>query len=35
VEFGFLSSKAEVDNMRNYLAPLLTLVPNVVAEPEQ
>lgn len=35
VEFGFLASKAEVDNMRNYLAPLLTLVPNVVAEPEQ
>ncbi|MCY2943599.1 MAG: aldose 1-epimerase family protein [Planctomycetota bacterium] len=35
LDFGFLSTKAEVDDRRNYLAPLLTLIPKVETEPEQ
>jgi hypothetical protein len=34
LDFGFLTSRAEVENARNYLAPLLTLPPKVEEQPE-
>ncbi len=34
LDFGFLTSKSEVENVRNYLAPLLTAPPKVDEQPE-